>query len=331
MRRREFIAVLGGAVATWPLAARAQQPSMPVIGFLNVTSLDAYRLRGFHRGLKEAGFVEGENVAVEYRWADSQIDRLQALAAELVRRQVTLIVAGGGFPSALAAKTETKSIPVLFVAGEDPVKLGLVSSLAKPDGNLTGINILVAEVVTKRLELLRDLLPKAVRIDVLVDPISSTTTDATLRGVDDAAPTMGMQIRVFKASTIQEIDAAFAALANERPDALFVGISPFLLDRRVQLAQLAARHAIPAIYAEREHAEVGGLMSCGLMSYGASIGDAYRQLGVYAGRVLKGAKPADLPVVQSSKLELVINHSTARMLGLTLPPTLLSIADDVIE
>jgi putative ABC transport system substrate-binding protein len=248
------------------------------------------------------------------------------LAAELVRRQVTLIVAGGSFPSALAAKTETKSIPVLFVAGEDPVKLGLVSSLAKPDGNLTGINILVAEVVTKRLELLRDLLPKAVRIDVLVDPISSTTTDATLRGVDAAAQTMGMQIRVFKASTVREIDAAFAALANERPDALFVGISPFLLDRRVQLAQLAARHAIPAIYAEREHAEVGGLMS-----YGASIGDAYRQLGVYAGRVLKGAKPADLPVVQSSKLELVINHSTARMLGLTLPPTLLRIADDVIE
>jgi putative ABC transport system substrate-binding protein len=326
MRRREFISLLGGAAAAWPLAARAQQPAMPVIGFLNVSSLDAYRLRGFHQGLKEAGFVEGENVTVEYRWADNQIDRLQRLAAELVRRQVTVIVAGGGFRSGLAAKTETKSIPVLFIAGEDPVKLGLVSSLAKPDGNLTGINILVAEVVTKRLELLRDLLPKAVRIDVLVDPISSTTTESTLRGVDAAAQTMGMQIQVYNASSVDEIDAAFAALANERPDALFVGISPFLLDRRVQLAQLAARHAIPAIYAEREHAEVGGLMS-----YGASIGDAYRQLGVYAGRVLKGAKPADLPVMQSSKLELVINHSTARMLGLTLPPTLLSIADDVIE
>jgi putative ABC transport system substrate-binding protein len=326
MRRREFVTMLGSAAAAWPLVARAQQLAMPVIGFLNQSSLDAYRLRGFHQGLKEAGFVEGENVAVEYRWADNQIDRLQMLAAELVRRQVTLIVAGGGFRSGLAAKTETKSIPVLFIAGEDPVKLGLVSSLAKPDGNLTGINILVAEVVTKRLELLRDLLPKAIRIDVLVDPISSTTAESTLRGVETAAPTMGMQMRVFNASTISEIDAAFAGLVKERPDALFVGISPFLLDRRVQLAQLAARHAIPAIYAEREHAEVGGLMS-----YGASIGDAYRQLGVYAGRVLKGAKPADLPVVQSSKLELVVNRSTARMLGLTLPPTLLSIADDVIE
>jgi ABC-type uncharacterized transport system substrate-binding protein len=326
MRRREFVTMLGSAAAAWPLVARAQQLAMPVIGFLNQSSLDAYRLRGFHQGLKEAGFVEGENVAVEYRWADNQIDRLQMLAAELVRRQVTLIVAGGGFRSGLAAKTETKSIPVLFIAGEDPVKLGLVSSLAKPDGNLTGINILVAEVVTKRLELLRDLLPKAIRIDVLVDPISSTTAESTLRGVETAAPTMGMQMRVFNASTISEIDAAFASLVKERPDALFVGISPFLLDRRVQLAQLAARHAIPAIYAEREHAEVGGLMS-----YGASIGDAYRQLGVYAGRILKGAKPADLPVVQSSKLELVVNRSTARMLGLTLPPTLLSIADDVIE
>jgi ABC-type uncharacterized transport system substrate-binding protein len=326
MRRREFVTMLGSAAAAWPLVARAQQLAMPVIGFLNQSSLDAYRLRGFHQGLKEAGFVEGENVAVEYRWADNQIDRLQMLAAELVRRQVTLIVAGGGFRSGLAAKTETKSIPVLFIAGEDPVKLGLVSSLAKPDGNLTGINILVAEVVTKRLELLRDLLPKAIRIDVLVDPISSTTAESTLRGVETAAPTMGMQMRVFNASTISEIDAAFASLVKERPDALFVGISPFLLDRRVQLAQLAARHAIPAIYAEREHAEVGGLMS-----YGASIGDAYRQLGVYAGRVLKGAKPADLPVVQSSKLELVVNRSSARMLGLTLPPTLLSIADDVIE
>ena len=209
MRRRDFIKVVAGSAVAWPLAARAQQPSVPVIGFLNTTSPDAYRLRGFHQGLKEAGFVEGENVAVEYRWADNQTDRLQTLAAELVRRQVAVIVAGGGFPSGLAAKTETKSIPVLFVAGEDPVKLGLVSSLAKPDGNLTGINIMVGEVVTKRLELLRDLLPKAARIDVLVDPISSTTTESTLRGVDAAAQTMGMQIRAFKASTIREIDAAF--------------------------------------------------------------------------------------------------------------------------
>jgi putative ABC transport system substrate-binding protein len=299
---------------------------MPVIGFLNASSPDAYRLRAFHQGLKETGFVEGENVTVEYRWADSQIDRLPTLAAELVRRQVTLIVAGGGFRPALAAKTETKSIPVLFIVAEDPVKQGLVTSLAKPGGNLTGVNILAAEVVAKRLEVLRELLPKAIRIDVLVDPINSTTTESTLRGLEAPARTIGMQIQVFNTSTIREIDATFAALVNERPDALFVGISPFLLDRRVQLAQLAARYAIPAIYQDREHAEVGGLMS-----YGASIGDAYRQLGVYAGRVLKGAKPAELPVVQSSKLELVLNHSTARMLGLTVPPTLLATADEVIE
>jgi putative ABC transport system substrate-binding protein len=326
MRRREFITLLSSVAVGWSLAARAEQSAMPVVGFLNPTSPDAYRLRAFHQGLKEAGFVEGENVAVEYRWADNQIDRLPTLAAELVRRQVTLIVAGGGLASALAAKTETKSIPVLFIAAEDPVKLGLVTSLAKPDGNLTGVNILANELVTKRLELLRELLPKAIRIDVLVDPANAMTTESMLRGLEAAARTMGMQIRVFNASTSREIDAAFAALVDERPDALFVGVSPFLLDRRVQLAQLAARHAIPAIYQDREHVEVGGLMS-----YGASIGDAYRHLGVYAGRILKGAKPADLPVVQSSKFELVINHSTARMLGLTLPPTLLSIADEVIE
>ena len=326
MRRRDFIVLLGGAAAAWPLAARAQQPAMPVVGFLNATSPDAYRLHAFHQGLKEAGFVEGENVAVEYRWAESQIDRLPTLAAELVRRQVPVIVAGGGVASALAARAETKSIPVLFLVAEDPVKLGLVTSLAKADGNLTGVNILAAEVVAKRLELLRELLPKAIRIDALVDPVNATTTESTLKSLEAAARTMGIQIQVLNASTSREIDAAFATLVKEQPDALFVGVSPFLLSRRVQLAQLAARHAIPAIYQDREHAEVGGLMS-----YGASIGDAYRNLGAYAGRVLKGAKPADLPIVQSSKLELVINHPTARMLGITVPPTLLSIADDVIE
>jgi len=326
MKRRDFVSLLGAATVSWPLSARAQQQAMPVIGFLNASSPDTYRVRAFHQGLKEVGFVEGENVAVEYRWADNQNARLQTLAAELVRRQVAVIVAGGGFRSGLAAKTETKSIPVIFLVGEDPVKLGLVTSLAKPDGNLTGINILVTEVVSKRLELLRELLPKAIRIDVLADPANAVTDDSMLKELDAAAQRMGIQIRVFNASTIQEIDAAFTALVNERPDALFVGVSPFLLERRVQLAQLAARHAIPAIYQDREHAEVGGLMS-----YGASRGDAYRHLGVYAGRVLRGAKPADLPVVQSSKLELVINRSTARMLGLTLPPTLISIADDVVE
>jgi putative ABC transport system substrate-binding protein len=326
VRRRDFIKVVAASAVTWPLAARSEQPATPVIGFLNTSSPDAYRLRAFHQGLKEAGFVEGENVAVEYRWADSQYDRLPAMAAELVRRQVTVIVAGGGYRSGLAAKMETKSIPVLFLAGDDPVKLGLVTSLAKPDGNLTGVNVLATEVVAKRLELLRDLLPKAIHIGVLADPGNGATTESMLRSLEAAARRMGMQIQVSNASTIREIDTAFAAIVNDRSDALFVGVSPFLLERRVQLAQLAARHVIPAIYQDREHAEVGGLIS-----YGASIGDAYRLLGVYAGRVLKGAKPADLPVVQSSKFELVINHSTARMLGLTLPPTLLSIADDVIE
>src|SRR5215831_14946368 len=220
MRRREFITLLGGSAVTWPLATRAQQPAMPVIGFLNTSSLDAYRVRAFHQGLKEGGFVEGENVTVEYRWADNQMDRLQTLAAELVRRQVTVIVAGGGFRSGLAAKTETKSIPVLFIAAEDPVKLGLVTSLAKPDGNLTGINILLTEVVAKRLELLRELLPKANHIAVLADSANAATTESMLRGLETAAPTMGMQIQVFNASTIREIDAAFAALMNERPDAL---------------------------------------------------------------------------------------------------------------
>jgi putative tryptophan/tyrosine transport system substrate-binding protein len=326
VKRREFITLLGGVVATWPLAVRAQQPGMPVVGFLNTSSPDAYRLRAFHQGLKEAGFVEGENVAVEYRWADDQIDRLPALAAALVRRQVTVIVAGGGLPSVLAARAETKSIPVLFIVGDDPVKLGLVTNLARPDGNLTGINFFANEVVAKRLELLRELVPKANRIDVLVDPANVTTTESTLRELQPAAQTLGMHVRVLNASTSREIDAAFAALASERPDALFVGISPFLLSRRVQLAQLAARHAVPAIYQDREHAEVGGLIS-----YGASIGEAYRHNGVYAGRILKGARPADLPVVQSSKFELVINNQTARMLGLTVPPTLLAVADEVIE
>jgi ABC-type uncharacterized transport system substrate-binding protein len=286
MRRRDFIMIIGGAAAAWPLAARAQQQAMPVIGFLNLSSPDAYRLRSFHQGLREVGFVEGDNVAVEYRWADNQTDRLQTQAAELVRRRVALIVAGGGFLSGLAAKTETKSIPVLFVAGDDPVKLGLVTSLAKPDGNLTGVNILVTEVVAKRLELLRELLPKAIRIDVLADPANAETTQSMLKALDAAARRIGMQIQVFNASTIPEIDAAFTALVSERPDALFVGVSPFLLERRVQLAQLAARHAIPAIYQEREHAEVGGLMS-----YGASIGDAYRRF-------------ASMPAVSSRALNL---------------------------
>jgi putative tryptophan/tyrosine transport system substrate-binding protein len=323
MRRREFITLLGGAAA-WPLAAQAQQPAMPVIGFLNTSSPDAYRLRAFHQGLKDAGFIEGENVAIEYRWADNQIDRLPALAAELVRRRVNVIAAGGGLLSAEAAKAETRTIPILFLVAQDPVKLGLVASLNRPGGNLTGINILAAELAAKRLELLRELLPGAIRIAALVDPANAT--ESTLKELEAAVRAMGMQMEVINASTSREIDAAFATLVSKRPDALFVGISPFLLSRRVQLAQLAARHAVPAIYQDREHAEVGGLMS-----YGASIGDAYRQIGVYTGRILKGAKAADLPVVQSSKFELVINHPTAQMLGLTVSDKLLATADEVIE
>jgi putative ABC transport system substrate-binding protein len=325
VRRREFITLLGGAAA-WPLAARAQQPAMPVVGFFHPSSPEAYRVRAFRQGLKDAGFIEGENVAIEYRWGDDQTDRLPALATELARRQVA-VIATAGVPAILAAKAATTTIPIVFVVGEDPVRLGLVTSLARPGGHLTGINFFAAELAAKRLELLRELVPGAVRIAVLVDPAHAASTETTLREVEAAARPMGLQIQVLKASTIREIDAAFARFVSERPDALFVGgTGPFLVDRRVQLAQLAARHVIPAIYQDRLHAEVGGMMS-----YGASLGDAWRHVGVYTGRILKGVKPADLPVVQSSKFELVINASTARMLGLNLPQALLATADEVIE
>jgi putative ABC transport system substrate-binding protein len=297
MKRREFIALLGGAAA-WPLAARAQQSAMPVIGFLNSSSRDPYRLRGFRQGLKEAGLIEAENVAIEYRWADDQMDRLPTLATELVQRQVALIVTGGA-PSVFAAKAATTKIPIIFVVGDDPVRLGLVTSLARPGGNLTGINFFAAELAAKRLELLRELVPGAIRIAVLVDPANATIATLTLRDVAAAARTMGLQIQVLNASTIREIDAAFAMLASERPDALFVSATGFFVNRRVQLVQLAARHAVPAIYPDRPEAEAGGLMS-----YGASLGDAYRHVGIYTGRILKGAKAADLPVVQSTKFEL---------------------------
>jgi putative tryptophan/tyrosine transport system substrate-binding protein len=327
MERREFITLLGGTVASWPLAARAQQPSMPVIGFLHPTSLDAYadRLRPFREGLKDAGFIEGENVAIEYRWAENQTDRLPALAAELARRQVAVIAAPGP-PAALAAKAATTTIPIVFLMNEDPVRLGLVASLARPGGNLTGINIFSAELAAKRLDLLRELVPGAARVGVLVNPVNATTTESTLRDVEPAARAIGLQIQVLNASTSREIDAAFATFVRERPDAVFVGADSFFVSRRVQLTNLAVRHAVPAIYSARDFAEVGGLMS-----YGASLTDASRQMGVYTGRILKGAKPADLPVVQSSKFELVINHQTARMLGVEIPPMLLARADEVIE
>jgi putative ABC transport system substrate-binding protein len=325
VKRRDVITLLGGAAA-WPLAARAQQP-VPVIGFLHPSSPSAetYRLRALRQGLKDAGFIEGENATIEFRWADDQIDRLPTLATELVQRRVAVIVTAG-IPSILAAKAVTTTIPIVFLVAEDPVRLGLVASLARPGGNLTGINILAVELAAKRLELLRELVPAAVRIAVLVNPANPTNTESILRDVEPAARSMGLQIQVLEASTIREIDAAFATLASERPDALFVNVDPFFLDRRVQLALLPVLHRVPAIYQDRLNAEVGGLIS-----YGPSLGDAWRQVGVSTGRILKGAKPADLPVIQSSKFELVINASTARMLGLTVPDKLLVAADEVIE
>jgi putative tryptophan/tyrosine transport system substrate-binding protein len=327
MKRREFVTLLGCAATAWPLEARAQQqPKMPVVGFLDPTSPDgsAYRLRAFREGLKETGYVESENVAIEQRWAENQMDRLPALAADLVRRQVSVIAALGS--AVFTAKASTTTIPIVFIAGEDPVKLGLVASLGRPAGNLTGINIFNVELTAKRLELLRGLVPAATRVAVLVNPALASSTETTLRDVEPAARAMGLQIQVLNASTSREIDAAFATFVRERADALFVSPDPFFATRRVQLANLASHHSIPATYSNREYAEAGGLMS-----YGANLADAFRQAGVYAGRILKGAKPADLPVVQSSKFELVINHQTARMLGLTLPDKLLAAADEVIE
>jgi putative ABC transport system substrate-binding protein len=328
MRRREFITLLGGAAAAWPLAARAQQSAVPVIGFLDSRSPDAMasRLRGFRQGLKETGFVEGENVTILYRWAENQIDRLPELATDLVRRHVAVIVAGGGSTVAFAAKTATTTIPVVFLVAEDPVRLGLVTSLAGPGGNLTGINFFNTELAAKRLELLRELLPGAKRIAVLINPVDVTNADSTLRAIEPAARTIGLQIQILTASTSREIDADFAIIGRDRLDAVYVGQTPFLNARRVQLAQLAARHMVPASYSGREFPEVGGLMS-----YGSDIADAYRQVGIYAGRILKGAKPTDLPVVQANKFELIINAQTARMLGLDLPAQLLARTDEVIE
>jgi len=326
MRRRQFITLLGGAAA-WPLAAGAQQPAMPVIGFLNPTSPDAAadRLRGFRQGLKDTGYVEGETVAIEYRWGEGQFDRLPALATELARRRVAVIAVIGN-AAAMAANAAITTIPIVFLATEDPVKLGLVTSLARPSGNATGINFYSGELTAKRLELLHELLPMARRVAVLVNPANAATTETTLRDVAAPARAMGLQIQVLNASTSSEINAAFATFVREPSDALFVGLDPFLNSRRVQLVNLASRHALPGAFSNRDNAEAGGLMS-----YGANIADAYRQVGVYAGRILKGAKPGDLPVVQSSKFELVINAQTARMLGLTVPDKLLVAADEVIE
>jgi putative tryptophan/tyrosine transport system substrate-binding protein len=325
MRRREFITLLGGATA-WPLAAVAQQSALPVVVFVRDGSPEANAryVAAFRKGLNESGYVEGQNVTVEYHWLEGQYDRLPALLADLVRRQVAVIATLGNVTS-LAAKAATAAIPIVFAVGEDPVKLGLVASLARPGGNATGTNFLVQETVAKRFRLLHELVPKAVRVAVLVNP-SSSTTDTTLLGTKEAAAALGLQLLILNASSIGEIDAAFATLARERSDALFVGGDAFFVGRAVQLATLAAHNRIPAAYSQRAQVAAGGLMS-----YGTDLGDAFRQVGIYTGSVLKGAKPADLPVLQSTKFELVINLQTARVLGIEVPPGIISIADEVIE
>jgi putative ABC transport system substrate-binding protein len=329
MNRREVITLLGTTGASLipaPRAARAQQPVVPTIGFLGPGSPETNtdRLRAFREGLKEMGYADGDNVTILYRWAEGHVERLPALAAELARRPVA-VLAGFGNVIAVAAKSATTTIPIVFGVPQDPVRLGLVASLARPGGNLTGVNFLSTELTAKRLELLRGLVPGAVKVAVLVDP-AVPPTETALREVEGAADAMGLRIQILNASSSSEINAAFATLARELPDALFVGPGFLFTSRRVQLVHLATLHKLPATYQQREFAEAGGLMS-----YGPNYLDAYRQIGIYVGRILKGAKPADLPVVQSTKFELVINAQTAAMLGLTVPPTLLAIADEVIE
>jgi putative ABC transport system substrate-binding protein len=327
MRRRDFITLLGGAAVSWPLTARAQQP-MPVVGFINGGSVDgsAARAAAFRKGLNETGYVEGQNVTVEYHWLEGHYDRLPALVADLVRRRVAVIATPASILAALAAKAGTATIPIVFGAGEDPVRLGLVASLARPGGNVTGVNFFTIEVTAKGLRLLHDLVPKAVRIAVLVNPANTATAEPALRDVQEAAPAIGLQFQIFNATTAGEIDAAFATFARERLDALFVAPDAFFYSRRGQFATLTAVNKIPAIYWDRDIVAAGGLMS-----YGTDLVDAFRQVGVYTGNILKGARPADLPVLQSTKFEFAINLQTARALGIEVPLNLLSIADEVIE
>jgi putative tryptophan/tyrosine transport system substrate-binding protein len=327
IRRREFVVTLGSAAAVWPLVARAQQPKVPLIGFLLTQPTDSYalRLRPVRQGLKDMGFVEGENLAIAHLSAEGRYERLPELAADLVRRNVAVIVTGGGAPTALAAKAATTTIPIVFGVAQDPVSLGLVPNLARPGGNATGVNFFVSELGSKQLALLHELIPAAARVGLLVNP-NNTETDRTRKDVAAAASAIGLQIDVVQASDSRTIESAFGTLVRNRADALVVGPDTFFVLRRFQLAILAARHAIPTIYNVREYAEAGGLMS-----YGTNVSDAYRQVGVYVGRILKGAKPAELPVVQSAKFELVINLPSASALGLIVPPTLLARADEVIE
>jgi putative ABC transport system substrate-binding protein len=323
--RRELLAAVGGAAA-WPLVARAQQPAMPIIGFLNSASPEGYApyAAAFRQGLKEAGYIDGQNVTIEYRWAEGRYERLQTQAADLVHRQVS-VIAATSTPAGLVAKAASSTIPIVFTTGADPVKLGFVASLNQPGGNATGVSFFTSEMGSKQAELVHELIPAAAHVGLLVNP-NFPATDAQTRDVTTAASAIGFQIDVIQASDSREIEAAFGALVRTRADALLVGSDVFLLSRRLQIATLAARHAIPAVYPLREFAEAGGLMS-----YGASQTEAYRQAGIYTGKILKGAKPADLPVMRSTKFELVINLPTARAIGLEIPPMLLARADEVIE
>ena len=325
MRRRDFIILFGGAAAAWPLAARAQQPAMPVIGFLGSASPAPYArmVAAFRQGLSEAGYVEGRNAVIEFRWAEGQYDRLAAMAAELVRRQVAVIFANT--PGVQAVMAATKTIPIVFAVAGDPVKDGLVASLSRPGGNVTGVTELGVEVASKRLQLLHELIPTATIMALLVNP-TSPFAETTSRELEAASRTLGLQLNVLHASTPRDIDDAFATLVEMQVGALVIGSDPFFNSHREQLAALTVRHAVPAIYEIREFAAAGGLMS-----YGASLPDAYRLAGVYVGRVLKGEKPADLPVQQATKVDLIINLRTAKALGLRVPPTLLATADEVIE
>jgi putative ABC transport system substrate-binding protein len=328
MRRREFIRLFGSAATAWPLTARAQQAALPVIGFVNSGAADASALNAaaFRKGLNETGYVAGQNVTVEYHYVEGHYDRLPALVADLVHRQVAVIATPNSANAALAAKAATAMIPIVFSAPQDPVRLGLVASLARPGGNATGINMFSQEVVAKRLRLLHDLVPKAISIAVLVNPGNKFVAEPTLEDVQQAGTTLGLQIQILNATTIAEIDAAFATVARERTDALFVGPDVFFTSRAVQFATLTAVNKIPAAYSSRDFVAAGGLMS-----YGTDLADSFRQVGAYTGNILKGAKPADLPVVQLTKFEFVINLQTARALGIEVPPSLLSIADEVIE
>jgi putative tryptophan/tyrosine transport system substrate-binding protein len=327
MRRRDFIAAFGGAAAAWPLAARAQQPAMPVVGLLSSRSPGeaTASVAALRAGLAKGGYVEGQNVAIEYRWAEGHYDRLPALAVELTRRQVAVIVAMGGEPSALAAKAATKSIPIVFNSGGDPVEAGLVASLNRPGGNATGVSMLFVELGPKQLGILNELIPKLAVIAVLVNP-TFVSAEKEAKDALGAGRALGKEVHIVTASSEGEIGTAFGDLVKHRAGALMVAPDPFLFDRREHLVALAARHAIPAMYFSREFSEAGGLMS-----YGTSVAEVYQQVGAYAGRILKGEKPADLPVVQPTKFELVINMKTARALGLTIPPGMLAIADDAIE